>query len=172
MSDILSRYRQVGRHWTTGWHWTTVIPFPQKLVSITVISQDVCVLDCSLKVSVPQPHNLWNVPTTFDFLFLPKQQFSNGKIWCLETKLWSKVIFSQLVQGYAETSVWFAHVTDCYYSGKRNSNKFFRTTKFSFVQSSPILQLMGWLWTTLGVFIWQKRMCNELVVFAFGKERL
>ena len=139
-------------------------------ISITTMSQDACVLDCSLKVSVPQLQNLWNVPTTFDLLFSPKQQFSNEKIWVLEKKLWLKVIFSQRVQGYAETSVWFVHVTDCYYSGKRYLNKFFLTTKFPFVQSRPIL--MGWLWTTLVVFIWQKRMLNELVVFAFGKERL
>ena len=145
---------------STETHW---------IVSRTTMSQDICVLDCPLKVSVPQSQNLWNVPTIFDLLFLPKQQFSNEKIWCLETKLWSKVIFSLHVKGYAETSARFVHVTD-YYSGKRNSNKFFLTTKFPFVQSHPIL--MGWLWTTLVVFIWHKRMHNELVVFAPGKERL
>ena len=107
-------------------------------------------------------HNLWP-----SFL---KQQFSNGKIWCLEAKLWSKVVFSQRVQGYAEISVWFVGVTDCYYSDKRNSNKFFLAMKYSFVQSRPTL--MGRLWTTLGIFIWQKRIRNELAVFAFGKERL
>ena len=103
------------------------------IMSITGLSQDVCVLYWSLKVSVPQPQIFWNVPTTtFDLLFSPKRQFSNEKIWCLETKLWLKVIFSQ----YAETSVWFLHVvTDCYYSGRRNSNKFFLTTNFPFVQS-------------------------------------
>ena len=134
------------------------------------MSHDVCVLDWSLKVSVPQPPNFWNVPTSFDFLFSFKQQFSNEKIWCLETKLWSKVIFSQRVQGYTETSVWFVHVTDCYCSGRRNSNKIFLTTKFPFVQSRPIL--MGRFWTTSFVFIWQKHMHNEQVVFAFGKKRL
>ena len=68
-------------------------------------------------------------PLTF---FLPKRQFSNKKIWCLETKLWSKVIFSQYTHGYAETSVSFVHVTDCYCSGKTNLNKFFLTTKLPF----------------------------------------
>ena len=104
------------------------------------MSQDVCVLDCTLKVSVPQLQNFWNVPTTFVLwpCFLPKQQFSNEKIWCLETKLWLKVIFFQCVQGYAEISVWFVHVTDCYCFGKRNLNKFFLTTKLPLVQSYPI----------------------------------
>ena len=134
------------------------------------MSQDVCGLEWLLKVSVPQPQNFLNVPTSFDLLFSLKRQFSNEKFQCLETKLWSKVVFSQRVQGYPETSVWFVHVTDCYRSGRRNSSKFFLTTKFPFVQSRPIL--MGWLWTTLVMFIWQKRMHNEPVVFAFGKERL
>ena len=103
------------------------------------------------------PHNPW--PS-----LLPKQKFSNKKIWCLETKLWTKVTFSQRVQGYAETSVWFVHVTNCYCSGKKNLNKFFLTTKLPVVQSYPIL--MGPLWTTLIMFVWQKRMRNEPVVFA------
>ena len=104
------------------------------------MSQDACVLDCMLKFSVPQPQNFLNVPTTLalDLLFLPKQIFSNKKIWCLETKLWSKVTFSQCVQGYAEMSVWFVHVTNCYCSGKKNLNKFFLTaTKLPVVQSHP-----------------------------------
>ena len=75
--------------------------------------------------------NLW---PSFSCL---KKKFSNEKVWCLETKLWSKVILFQRVYGYAETPAWFAHVTDCYYFGKRNSNKFFLTTKFIFVQSHP-----------------------------------
>ena len=100
---------------STETHW---------IVSITTMS---CVLDCS-QVSVLQSQNLWNVHSKallFDlrFFFLPKPQFSNEKNWCLETKLWSKAIFSQHVQRYAEISAWFVHVTDCYYSaGKRNSN--------------------------------------------------
>ena len=76
-------------------------------------------------------------PKSLTFFFLPKRQFSNEKVWCLETKLWSKVILFQRVYGYAETSAWFAHVTDCYYFGQRNSNKFFLTTKFIFAQSHP-----------------------------------
>ena len=48
------------------------------IVSLTVMLQDVCVLDCSLKVFVPQPQNLWNVPTTFDLLFLPKLDLNNN----------------------------------------------------------------------------------------------
>ena len=134
------------------------------------MSQDACVLDCTLKFSVPQPQDFLNVPTTLDLLFLPKQKFSNKTIWCLETTLWLKVTFSQRVQGYAKTSVWFVHVTNCYCSGKKNLNKFFLTTKLPVVQSHPIL--MGPLWTTLVMFVWQKHMRNEPVVFAFGKERL
>ena len=106
----------MGGHWTAEWHWT-VIPFPWKL---TKYSQDVCILDCTLKVSVSQPQNFRNVPTIFDLVFLPKQQFSIETFWCLETKLWSKVVFFQHIQGYAETSVWFDHVTGSYCSGKIN----------------------------------------------------
>ena len=40
------------------------------------MSQDV--LDCSPKVSIPQPQNLWNVPTIFDLLFLPKLDLNNN----------------------------------------------------------------------------------------------
>ena len=119
---------------------------------ITAVSQGVYVLDCTLKVSAPQPQNFWNVPTTFDLVF-----FSLNNDF-------------QMKKGYAETSVWFVHVTDCYCSGKKNLNKFFLTAKLPVVQSHPIL--MGWLWRTLVVFVWQKRMQNEPVVFAFGKERL
>ena len=72
------------------------------------------------------PHNL-----TFDLVFCLNNNFQMKKIWWLETKLWSKVIFSYVSRdSYAETSVWFVHATDCYYcSGKRNSNKFFLSTK-------------------------------------------
>ena len=58
----------------------------------------------------PQPQNILNVPTTFDLVFLPKRQLWNEKNWCLETKLWSKVIFSQRVHLYEETSALFVHV--------------------------------------------------------------
>ena len=71
----------------------------------TAISQDVCVLDWSLKVSAPQTQQFWNVLTTFDLLFSPKWQFSNERIWCLETNFWLKAISSEHVQEYAETSV-------------------------------------------------------------------
>ena len=133
------------------------------------MSQDVCVLDWSINFFVLQPQNFWNVSTTFDFFFPPKQQLLNEKTLCLETKLWSKVIFSQHVQGYAKTSVWFVNVAYCYCSDRRNWNKFFLTTEFPFVQSYHIL--MGWLWTTLVVFIWQRRI-NEPIIFVFRKERL
>ena len=78
--------------------------------------------------------------------------FQMKKIWCLKKKLWSKVIFSKCVQR-ADTSAWFAHVTDCYSFGKRNLNKVFLTTKPPFGRSRPIL--VEWLWTTLVAFIWQ-----------------
>ena len=103
------------------------------------MSQDICVLDYTLKVSVPQPQNTWHVPTTFDLVSLPKQQFSNKKNLMFKDKALIKSYFYQCVQGYTETSVSFAHVTDCYCSGKRNLNKFFLTTKLPFVQSHPIL---------------------------------
>ena len=111
------KYCQVGQHWTAGQYWA-VIPFPWKLT--------VCVIDRPLKVSASHIPNFWNVPImTFNFLFLPKMQFSNERLWCFETKLRSKVIFFQQVQGCIETFVWSVRVTDCYCSGGRNSNKFF-----------------------------------------------
>ena len=48
-------------------HWT---------VPITATSQYVCVLDCSLKVSMTQSQKFWNVPRISDL----KQQFLNKKI--------------------------------------------------------------------------------------------
>ena len=115
-------------------------------------------LDWSLKVSVPQLQNFWNVFTTLD-----------TKVSCLEMKLWLKVVLFRHVLRHAKTSVWFVNVK-CYCSDRRNSNNFFLTTKFPFVQSCSML--MGQLWTTLNVFISQKRIRNEPIVFAFGKERL
>ena len=117
------------------------------LVSITAMLQGVCVLDWSLKVSAPHPKKCLNVPMTFDHIFLPKQQFSNEKTWCFEMKLWSKVNFSQYVQLYTEIVT--VIVTDCY----------------------SFAILLGQLWTTLVVFIWQKQY-NKAVVCTFGKERL
>ena len=76
--------RRRGGHWTAGWHWTV----------LTAMPQDICVLDCILKVSVPQPQSFWNAPTTFDLVFCLNNNFQMKKIWWLETKLWSKVIFS------------------------------------------------------------------------------
>ena len=77
------------------------------IVPITAMSQDVCVLDCSLKVSVPQPQNVWK-------------------------KLMWKLFFPNVSRDYAETSPWFVHVTYCYCSGKRNLNKFFSNYKTAF----------------------------------------
>ena len=60
------------------------------LVSITAISQVTCVLGQLLKVSGPCSINFLNVATTFDILFLPKQQFSKEKIWLVDFVLrWS-----------------------------------------------------------------------------------
>ena len=94
-------------------------------------------------------HNLW--PS-----FLPKRQFSNEKIWCLETKLWLKVIFSQCVQGYAETYVWFVHVTDFYYPGKKNLNKFFSNYKISFCSKLAHIDL----YIKLPIEVWQALAAN------------
>ena len=107
------------------------------IVSITAMPQGVCVLDCHWRFLFPSSKIYEMFPKSLTFFFLPKPQFSNEKVWCIKTKLWSKVILFQRVHGYAKTSVWFAHVTNCYYFGKRNSNKFFLTTKFIFVQSHP-----------------------------------
>ena len=66
---------QAGRHWT-------VIPFPWKLtelVSITAMSQGVCDLDRSLKVSVPDPQNFLNVPRPSTFFFCLDDNFQTKK---------------------------------------------------------------------------------------------
>ena len=101
-----------------------------------------CFSYCSLKFSIPQPQNLWKCSHDLWPSFSYKQQFSNEKIWCLETKLSLKVIFSQRIQGPdiprdMQKHVWFVHVTDYYYSGKRNLNKFFLTTKFLLFKVTP-----------------------------------
>ena len=103
------------------------------IVSITAISQNVCVLDRSRRFLFPNSkifqmsHDLW--PSSFDLTTI--FQWSS-----LETKLRSKVIFSQLVLGYAETSVWFVHVTDCYCSGRGNS-EVFSNSEISFCLKLP-----------------------------------
>ena len=66
------------------------------LVSITVMSQGVCVLDQSLKVSAPHSPNFPNVPTTLDLLFFPKQQFSNKKIDVLRKSFNWKLISASM----------------------------------------------------------------------------
>ena len=112
-----------------------------------------------------------NVPMTFNLLFLLQQQFSNEKIWCSETKLWSKVNFLQHCLGrrYSETSVWFVHVTDIYllFWWEKFESQIL-VTKSLFVQSChPIW--MGQLWTTLIAFIWQKCMWQWSSCFCIWK---
>ena len=134
------------------------------IVSITAMSQVACDLDRS-QGFYPRPQKFSKCPTTFSLLFLPKWQFSNEKnlmLW--ETKLWLKVNFSQHVQGSSKTSFWFVHVKDIYCSVGKNLRKFkvnFFSHKISLYSKSPTL-----------VAFWPKRMSNEAVVFAFGKERL
>ena len=67
--------------------------------------------------------------------------------------------------------VWFCVcVTDCYCSGERNLNKVFLATKILFVQNH--LQIDGVTLDNFGcVYLTEAHMCNEPVVFAFGKER-
>ena len=69
------------------------------IVPITATSHDVCVLDCSLKVSVLQPQNFWNILTTFDLLFLPKQQFSNEKNLMFKDKALFESYFFKMCPG-------------------------------------------------------------------------
>ena len=87
-----------------GWQWTVVIPFPHGNSLNSAYSSHVtrclCLRLLTEGFCFPQPQNLWNFPTILTFIFCPpKQQFSNGKTWCLKIKLWSKVIFSKCVQG-------------------------------------------------------------------------
>lgn len=86
-------------------------------------------------------------PSTFFFSSI--QQFSNKKFNVLRQKLQSK----------AQFLIWFCVTHSCSF-GERNLNNIFLATKFVFIQS---------LWTTLVIFVWQKHMHNELVVFPFKK---
>ena len=145
------------------------------IVSITFMSQDVYVLDCSLNESFSSltpkfmkcSHNIW--PSFFAWTTIFK-----WKSLIFRDKALIKSYFLPKCPGICRN---ICLICAChrlllfiFYSSERNSNKFLLTTRFPLVQSYPIL--MGWLWTTLVVFIWQKCMRNELVVFAFGKERL
>ena len=101
----LYHHHQVGRCWTaTGWQWNEQLPFPHgnSLNSAynSHVTRCLCLRLLTEGFCFPQPQNFWNFPTTLTFLFCPpKQQFSNGKTWCLKIKLWFKVIFSKCVQG-------------------------------------------------------------------------
>ena len=137
------------------------------VVLITAMSQDFCVLDCSLKVSVPQLQNFLNVPTTFDFFCL-NNNFQMKKIWCLKTQLWSKVIFSKSTQGYAVTSAWFVHVTNFCSSGKRNLNKFFSNYKTAFCSKSPIL----WCdFEQLWLCLFDRNTCKINRLFSYSEKK-
>ena len=119
------------------------------------------------------PSNFLNIPTTFELLFLPQQQFSNEKFWCFETKLWSEVNFSQHVQGYAETPASFVHVTDCYCSGGKNLRYIsFSSQKLSSCSKSPhfdgaTLNNLGCVYLTEVHAQWSSYFCifkREVVV--------
>ena len=98
------------------------------ILSIVAMSQDVCVLDWSLKVSVPQPQNFLNVPTTFDLLFSPKQQLSYEKIWCLALiEIYFLPTCPGICRNMFDLCMWQI-VSYC--SGRRNSSKFFLIMKF------------------------------------------
>ena len=112
------------------------------IVSITAMSQSVCVLDWLLKVSVPETQNFWNIPATFDLLFPPKRKFSNEKIWCLETRLWLKVIFSHPGICKNICLIFACHRLIPFWQEK--FKYVFLTTKFPFVQSRPVETHAQW----------------------------
>ena len=63
------------------------------LMSITAMSQGVCVLDQSLKVSVPHFSNFLNVPTTFELIFLAlNNNFQMRKFYVLRKSFNWKLI--------------------------------------------------------------------------------
>ena len=162
-------YRQVGRHWTAGQYWT-VIPFPWKtgwLVSITAMLQVVCILDWSLKFSAPHSRNFLNVPTTFGLLLLSKRQFSNEKIWCFETKLWSKVNspnVSRDVQkplfGLCMSQIVTALAGEIWMSFSRHK-----------IALSSKLPLMGQLWATHWLCLFGKNTCTMKQLFSHLEKR-
>ena len=70
-TSCAAMYRQVGvtlnSEVTLNGHVFSMETY--RLVSITAMSQGVCVLDQSLKISTPHSPNFLNVPITFDLLF-------------------------------------------------------------------------------------------------------
>ena len=113
--ELLTRYiLSSGRNidWAAArWHWTVshTLSMETHLNSAynSHITRCLCFRLHTLKVFLfPNPKCL----TFFFFVPYSKWKLSNENIWCLEAKLWPKVIFSQCVQWYAETS------------GNRNSN--------------------------------------------------
>ena len=165
----------MGRHWTGPTLSEQSYLFQGNLLlSITAMSQDVCASDWSmiLKRSAPSPpytfskcpHNLFN-------LFLSKWQFSDKKVWSFETNVlidnWFLPTCPGIRRNICLICVRCRLLLSC--PGDRFEVSFL-ATKSIFVQSCHIL--MGWLWTTLVVFIWQKHMHNEAVVFPFGKQWL
>ena len=130
-----------------GTHW---------IVLITAISQDVHVLDSSLKISAPPPNpKIFEMsPQPLTFFFCLNYNFQMKKFNVSRWRSFDWKLLSPSVSWDMQKPVWFVHVTDCYCSGRRNLNKFFLTTKFPFAQSHPIL--MGQLWTNLAVFIDRK----------------
>ena len=62
------------------------------IVSITAMSQGVCYLDWSLKVSCPHPPTFLNAPTTFDLLICLNDNFQTRKFDALRRSFDRKLI--------------------------------------------------------------------------------
>ena len=127
-------------------------------------------------MSPTQPQNFWKMsPMIFNLrsFFHLRNNFQTKKNWCLEGD--KAQLLSQHIQGYAETlaetsSVWFAHVTDCCCFGWREIQISFSNYENYFCPNLPIL--IGRLWSTLVLFIWQKHMMgNETIVFNHIQKR-
>ena len=158
----------MGRHWT-------VIPFWIELnyvyPSITAMSQGVCDLDRSLKVSALNPQKFL-MSDDLQPSFLPKRQFPNEKIWWSETKLWLKVNFSQHVQGYSETSFWFVHATDIYCSVSKNLRKF--KVSFSSRKISLCSKVAPFWWgdfEQLWLHLFDRNTCTMKQLFSHSEKR-
>ena len=167
----------VGRHWTAGRHWT-VIPFPWKLtelVSITAMLQGVCDLDRSLKVSVPDLKNVLNVPQPSTFFFCLDDNFQTKKCVALRRSFNWKLISPNMPKDTQKHlfDLCLSHIfTALAVKIWGNLSKVSVSShKISLCSKSPHFD--GTTLNNFGcIYLTEKRMRNEAVVFTFGKEGL
>ena len=117
---------------TVGWHWT-IISSPWKLTGYPSVynsyvkRKGVCVLQkWSLRVSAPHSQIFWmslHIHNLQPF-FYQNNNFQIKKFDVLRQNFDRKLIYPNMSRDM-QKHVWLVHVTDSYFSGKRNLNKVF-----------------------------------------------